>query len=77
MLDALGMLANSEYTNAGELLGLDNYDDELMGYLASLDAVNRQKVMQKINKKQIPSKGSRAEMESSSENFPSISRRVC
>ncbi len=63
MLDALGMLANSEYTNAGELLGLDNYDDELMGYLASLDAVNRQKVMQKINKKQIPSKGSRAEME--------------
>lgn len=63
MLDALGMLANSEYANAGELMGLDNVDDELMGYLASLDAVNRHKVLQKLSKKQIPSKGSRAEME--------------
>jgi hypothetical protein len=61
MLDALGMLAKSEYGNAGDLLGPD--DGELMGYLGSLDAVSRAKVMNKLFKKNAPSSGSRAEME--------------
>lgn len=62
MLDALGMLARSEYGNAGDLLGLEG-DDELMGYLGSLDAVSRAKVMKKLFNKGAPSQGSRAEME--------------
>lgn len=64
MLNALGMLARSEYTNASDLMGLDEgFNSELMGYLNSLDFVTRQKVMQKLIKKNIPSQGSRAEME--------------
>jgi hypothetical protein len=63
MLDALGMLAKSEYSNAGELLGLGELDNELMGYLGSMDAVSRMKVMRKLFKNNAPSQGSRAEME--------------
>lgn len=64
MLDGLGMLAKSEYANAGDLLGLDgDVGGELMGYLGSLDIVNRAKVMQKLAKRVPPSQGSRAEME--------------
>src|SRR3954464_2579187 len=64
MLDGLGMLAKSEYANAGDLLGLDGeVGGELMGYLGSLDIVTRTKVMQKLAKRTPASQGSRAEME--------------
>ena len=65
MDDTIGQLMKSEYSNAGELLGLDGDDmsSELMGYLGSLDAVSRFKVMNRMKKRQIPSAGSRAEME--------------
>lgn len=63
MLDGLGMLARSEYPNAGDLMGLDDLSTELMGYLGSLDIVTRTKVMQKLAKRTAPSQGSRAEME--------------
>jgi hypothetical protein len=62
MLGNVGMLANSEYANAGDLLGLEG-NDELLGYLSSLDAVTRHKTMQKLFKKNAPSHGSRAEFE--------------
>jgi hypothetical protein len=61
MLDLEG-LANSEYANAGDLLGLEG-NDELIDYLSSLDAVSKHKTMQKLYKKNAGSKGSRAEME--------------
>ena len=63
MLDALGMLAKTEYGNAGDLMGLDDVDSELLGYLNALDVVSRQRVLQKLNKKTVGSQGSRAEME--------------
>lgn len=64
MLNGLGMLSRSEYNNAGDLLGLgEDANAELMGYLNSLDFVTRQKVMKKLSKRDIPSQGSRAEME--------------
>ena len=55
MLDALGMLAKSEYGNAGDLMGLDDVDNELLGYLNALDVVSRQKVLQKLNKRTVGS----------------------
>ena len=65
MDDSIGQLMKSEYSNAGELLGLDGDDmsPDLMGYLGSLDALSRFKVMNKLKKRHIPSVGSRAEME--------------
>lgn len=62
MLDVMGTVANSEYANAGELLGLEG-TDELLGYLGSLDAITKHKTMQKLFKRNAPSHGSRAEME--------------
>lgn len=55
----------SEYTNAGELLGLDGEDmsSELLGYLGAIDPISRIKVLNKLKKRHIPSVGSRAEME--------------
>jgi hypothetical protein len=63
MLNALGMLANSEYDNAAELYGLGEMDNELMGYLNSLDAVSKFKAIKKLTAKPASSRGSRAEME--------------
>jgi len=56
------MLAKSEYNNAAELYGLGEIDNELLGYLNALDPVTRMKVTSKM-KRNIPSSGSRAEME--------------
>src|SRR6185437_7386913 len=63
MIEGLGMLANSEYNNTGDLLGLGEIDNELMGYLHALDPVTRFKTINKLAKKPTASKGSRAEME--------------
>jgi hypothetical protein len=73
MLDALGMLKRSEYANAGDLMGLGEIDNELLGYLNSLDVVSRQKVLQKLNKRPAPSQGSRAEME---KFFPELPEHI-
>ena len=60
----LGQLMNSEYTNPSELLGLDaDVNQELLGYLNSLDAVSKVKAINKLTKRHIPSHGSRAEFE--------------
>lgn len=64
MLSALGQLAESEYTNPTDLLGLNGeMDAELLGYLNALNPVQRAKAMNKVVKKHIPSQGSRAEFE--------------
>jgi len=64
MLGALGQLMESEYTNPGELLGLNGeMDAELLGYLNGLGVVARTRAVSKLTKRQIPSQGSRAEFE--------------
>lgn len=63
-MEALSQVIQSEYQNAGELMGLDGENNtELLGYLNSLDAVSRVKAMSKLVKRPIPSQGSRAEFE--------------
>ncbi len=63
MIEGLGLIQNSEYNNAGDLLGLGDVDQELLGYLNALDPVTRARTVQKLTKKTTPSHGSRAEME--------------
>ena len=64
MIEEIGQVMESEYANAGELLGLDGENNaELLGYLNSLDAVSKVRAMSKLVKRQIPSRGSRAEFE--------------
>jgi hypothetical protein len=64
MLGAMGQLMDSEYTNPGELLGLNGeMDTELLGYLNKLNPIQRAKAVNKMTKKHIPSQGSRAEFE--------------
>jgi|SRR6185437_2637376 len=63
MIEGLGMIANSEYDNTADLLGLGEIDNELMGYLNALDPVTRFKTIKNLSKKPTASRGSRAEME--------------
>jgi hypothetical protein len=64
MNEMFGQVMQSEYANAGELLGLDGENNgELLGYLNSLDAVSRVRAMNRLVKRNIPSQGSRAEFE--------------
>ncbi|MDB5274467.1 MAG: hypothetical protein JWO58_2834 [Chitinophagaceae bacterium] len=73
-MDEFGYVMQSEYANAGELLGLDGESNaELLGYLNSLDAVSRVRAMSKLVKKQIPSRGSRAEFE---KFFPELPQHI-
>jgi hypothetical protein len=60
-LGTLEALASSEYTNAVDLLGTDERA-ELMGLLGAMGP-RASKSLSSVLKKQIPSKGSRAEME--------------
>lgn len=69
----LGQLMESEYANPVELMGLDEVDTELMGYLAALDHVDRAKAINKLKRRHIPSKGSRAEFE---KFFPELPKHV-
>lgn len=71
-MNAIGQIINSEYSNPGDLLGLDA-DPELLGYLNSLDAVNKVKAINKLVKKHIPSHGSRAEFE---KFFPELPKHI-
>lgn len=73
MLGDLEFLANSEYNNAGDLLGIDpnNMDPELMGAIKQIDnPVTRQKLVNTLAKNPAPSKGSRAEMEKHFRELP-------
>jgi len=63
MLGALGQIMESEYTNPGDLLGLDEVSEHLMGDLKKLDPISRSKALSKLSKRHIPSQGSRAEFE--------------
>lgn len=65
MLGQLELIAESEYNNAGDLLGIDpmNVNGELLGALKAMNPVARQKVINNLSKGSMPSKGSRAEME--------------
>ncbi|HAA01068.1 MAG TPA: hypothetical protein DEP18_06555 [Flavobacteriales bacterium] len=65
MLGQLELIAESEYNNAGDLLGIDpmNVNGELLGALKAMNPIARQKVINAIAKNPAPSKGSRAEME--------------
>jgi hypothetical protein len=71
-MNAIGQVMNSEYTNPGELLGLDA-DPELLGYLNSLDPVSKARAISKLVKKNIPSQGSRAEFE---KFFPELPKHI-
>lgn len=63
MLERLGMVASSEYANAGDLMGIDTMTSSgLVRELDQLDPVARARFMQKLMK-QSQSIGSRAEME--------------
>jgi hypothetical protein len=73
-MDEFGYVMQSEYANAGELMGLDGENNaELLGYLNSLDAVSRVRAMSKLVKRQIPSRGSRAEFE---KFFPELPQHI-
>jgi hypothetical protein len=65
MLGQLDLIADSEYNNAGDLLGIDpmNINGELLGALKAMNPIARQKVINNLAKNPAPSKGSRAEME--------------
>jgi hypothetical protein len=64
MLGALGQIMDSEYTNPGDLLGLDGEGSaELMGQLRQLDPISKARAVSKLTKRHIPSQGSRAEFE--------------
>lgn len=65
MLGALGMIEKSEYSNSGELVGLEGEEmtDETLQYLNGLDFVRKYKLMRKMLARPNISKGSRAEME--------------
>jgi len=65
MLGQLELIADSEYNNAGDLLGIDpmNVNGELLGALKAMNPIARQKVINNLAKNPAPSKGSRAEME--------------
>ncbi len=63
-MDELRNIVDSEYNNAGELLGIDaSMDGDLTQYLNGLGAVQRAKVLQKLAAKPMMSRGSRAEFE--------------
>lgn len=58
------MDGTEEYDNVGALLGLNGMDDtELLGALARMNPIKRQKTINKLASTGAPSKGSRAEME--------------
>ena len=60
----LGLLENiQEYNNAGALLGIDGYDDELLGALKRVNPIQRQRIVNKIVSSGSSSRGSRGEME--------------
>lgn len=62
---------DSEYNNAGELMGLDGaLNGELLGYLAGLDAVTKAQVIQKLTRKPPVSSRSRAEFEKHFKELP-------
>lgn len=63
MLGSLGAILDSEYNNAGDLVGLGDIDNELLGALTKMNPVQKAKTLQAVTKKPMPSKGSRAEME--------------
>lgn len=63
MLGSLGAVIESEYNNAGDLVGLGDLDNELLGALAKMNPIQKAKTLAAVTKKPIPSKGSRAEME--------------
>lgn len=65
-------IENSPYNNAGALFGVDenNITSELLGELARMNPVKRAITMNKITGAQVPSKGSRAEMEKHFRELP-------
>ena len=72
MLGQLELVADSEYNNAGDLVGIDtaNMDAELLGALKTLNPVTRQKVVNALAKNPTPSRGSRSEMEKHFKELP-------
>lgn len=61
----LGQVLSTEYSNAGELFGLNGgaFDGTLLGELQQLNPITRAKVINAITKTPAPSIGSRAEFE--------------
>ncbi|HVD99534.1 MAG TPA: hypothetical protein VNB90_15100 [Cytophagaceae bacterium] len=65
MDEVLGKIADSEYSNAAELFGLDGDEagEELLGAIKKMPLLKRAKVLKNLFKPSPGSKGSRAEME--------------
>ncbi len=60
-----------EYNNIGSLLGVDGLEgDELLGALRNMNAIERQKTINKLANPGAPSRGSRAEMEKHFKELP-------
>lgn len=60
----LGVLNNiEEYNNIGALLGVDGFNDELLGALKRSNPIDKLKIASKITNSGTQSKGSRGEME--------------
>lgn len=60
-----------EYNNVGALLGIDGLEgDELLGALKNMNAIERQKTINKLASPGAPSRGSRAEMEKHFKELP-------
>ncbi len=72
MLGQLELVADSEYNNAGDLVGFDptSMDADLLGALKSLNPITRQRVVNALSKNPTPSKGSRSEMEKHFKELP-------
>lgn len=72
MLGQLEIIADSEYNNAGDLVGFDpvNVDSDLLGALKSLNPITRQRVVNALAKNPAPSRGSRSEMEKHFRELP-------
>lgn len=65
MEELLGKIADSEYSNAAELFGLegDEAGEELLGAIRRMPLLKRAKIIKNLFKPSPSSKGSRAEME--------------
>ena len=71
----LDLILDSEYNNTGDLIGLDMElnGTEVLGRLNRMNPFKRFQVLRKITRRNIPSRGSRAQME---KHFKSLPKRI-
>lgn len=74
-IEDLNLILDSEYNNTGDLIGLDMElnGGEVLGRLSHMSPLQRLQALRKLTKRQIPSRGSRAQME---KHWRSVPKRV-